>query len=129
MTSCDSLALSEYMTTEVILIFVALLVHIPAYFVLLIVIDVKASGGMAADAFPFLRWFSPSSSRRADTEGGWAAGAALGDDDVEGEKQRVAGLLTSAAPVAAPPVVLVHVSLFPSVSLVSSGNQSGSGRG
>lgn len=43
------------MTPEIIAIFVALLVHIPLYFVLLIIIDVKKAGGSVSDAFCCLR--------------------------------------------------------------------------
>jgi len=43
------------MTPEIVAIFVALLIHIPLYFVLLIIIDVKKAGGSVSDAFPCLR--------------------------------------------------------------------------
>jgi hypothetical protein len=39
------------MTPEIVSIFVALFIHIPVYFVLLIIIDVKHAGGSAKDAF------------------------------------------------------------------------------
>lgn len=48
---CDHLAWADYMTPEIISIFVALLIHIAVYFVLLIIIDVKSAGGSAKDAF------------------------------------------------------------------------------
>lgn len=49
---CNNLTVADYMTPEIIAIFVALFLHIAIYFVLLIIIDVKYSGGSAKDAFP-----------------------------------------------------------------------------
>lgn len=48
---CANLSLADYMTPEIISIFAALIVHIIVLYLLLRVIDVKADGGSAKDAF------------------------------------------------------------------------------
>ena len=52
---CNNLSVADYMVPEIIAIFVALLIHIALYFLLLIIIDVKYSGGSARDAFSCLK--------------------------------------------------------------------------
>lgn len=58
MEVCQNLSFSEYMTPEIISIFVALLFHIPLYYILLVIIDVKSAGGKAKEAFSCFKVFN-----------------------------------------------------------------------
>lgn len=107
--TCGHLGLGDYMTVEIIVIFAALLlVHIPFWYMSLIVIDVKADGGTLNDAFPFLgkpkRLVAGAENAGFEEE---ATGA--GDSDVQAEKRRVQQLLYNPS-TDQEPVVLIHVS-------------------
>ena len=52
---CNNLTFNDYMTPEIIAIIVALFVHIPLYFGLLVIIDIKYSGGSLQDALFFFK--------------------------------------------------------------------------
>ena len=116
------------MTPEIVAIFVALLIHIPLYFVLLIIIDVKKAGGSVSDAFPCLRvginynylqiiiMFKMMSriiqrpKGVALENGNPAVEQSVGDSDVQAESLRVQQLLQY--PPTNPtetPVVLIQV--------------------
>lgn len=53
--TCGNLTIYDYMTNEMVVIFVGNLIHIPLWFFTLIVLDVKKSGGRGRDAFKFLK--------------------------------------------------------------------------
>nr|QST14978.1 ABCA5 protein [Diaphanosoma celebensis] len=123
LTVCGELGWSEYMNVEVIVMIVALLVHIPIYFCLLVVIDVKKSGGLAADAFPPLR----SCLGAKEPDAGDAESSATeayrgkGDSDVRDENVRVQRLLHDSSQQ---PVVLIH-GLGKTYASAESGSSSG----
>lgn len=53
--ACTTLSLTDYMTDEIIVMVVGILVNIPFWFFVLKIIDIKKSGGRVSDAFAFLR--------------------------------------------------------------------------
>jgi len=102
---CGNLPFSAYMTVEIWIIPLALLVHIFFYFTLLVVIDVKHSGGLAADALPFLKWFWPVEETDVVVED---INVSRGDSDVQAEALRVQQLLHDPSAASQSPVVLIH---------------------
>lgn len=54
-SACTTLTLTDYMTDEIVVMLVGIIVHIPFWFVVLMVVDIKKSGGHVSDAFPFLK--------------------------------------------------------------------------
>ena len=109
LTVCGDLGWSDYMSIEIIILFVALFVHIPVYFCLLLLIDVKKSGGTAADAFPCLKSCSSHDDRLTDAEAPAAdVFQGKGDSDVHDENIRVQRLLRDPENS---PVVLIHVTI------------------
>lgn len=53
-SACITLSLADYITEETIVILVGILLHIPIFYVLLMVLDVKKSGGKAREIFKSL---------------------------------------------------------------------------
>lgn len=49
-SACTHLTVSDYMTDEIILMFVGTILHIPFWFFILMVLDVKKNGGKVRDA-------------------------------------------------------------------------------
>lgn len=54
-SACTTLDLTDYMTDEIIVMLVGIIVHIPFWFVVLLVVDIRKNGGKVSDAFPFLK--------------------------------------------------------------------------
>lgn len=52
-SACTSLSLVDYMTDEIGVMIVGILFHIPLWFFVLMVLDIKKSGGRVRDAFKF----------------------------------------------------------------------------
>jgi len=103
---CSNQPLSAYMTVEIWIIPIAMLVNLIFYFFLLIIIDVKASGGMAADAFPFLKYFEGSKAGEGEEDRMEGAVSSAGDSDVQAEALRVKHFLQN-PPATKSPVVLI----------------------
>jgi ATP-binding cassette subfamily A (ABC1) protein 5 len=53
-STCNTLTLMDYMTDEIIVMLVGILVNIPFWFFVLMIIDIKKSGGRIGDAFKFV---------------------------------------------------------------------------
>lgn len=53
--ACSYLDFTDYLTDEIIVMIFSCLLHIPFWFMLLRVFDVKKAGGRASDAFQFLK--------------------------------------------------------------------------
>ncbi|XP_046440757.1 ABC-type organic anion transporter ABCA8-like [Daphnia pulex] len=106
---CNHLAWADYMTPEIVCIFVALFIHIAVYFVLLIIIDVKHSGGSARDAFSC---FAKSKSKESQMRSGDFIAEeynGAGDSDVKAENLRVQKILYEPRNKGEEtPVVLIH---------------------
>lgn len=49
--SSTNLSLTDYMTDEIVVMLVGILVHIPFWFFVLMVVDIKKSGGKVSEAF------------------------------------------------------------------------------
>ncbi|KAI4494625.1 hypothetical protein M0804_000826 [Polistes exclamans] len=102
--ACHHLTMSDYLTTEIILMAVGVLLHCPLWFFVLLLLDIKKSGGNVSDLFKhFLRNGGSigeeimENSDIGDHE----------DSDVKNERQRVFNLITSPS-AQQPPVVLVQ---------------------
>lgn len=52
--ACNYLVFSDYLTDEIIIMIFSALLHIPFWFLMLRVVDVKKSGGKVSEAFKFL---------------------------------------------------------------------------
>ena len=49
--ACTNLTLADYLTDEIIVMLVGILLHIPFWFFVLLILDIKKSGGRASDVF------------------------------------------------------------------------------
>lgn len=53
--ACTELTLGDYVTPEIIVMVIGIIIHIPFWFFMLLVIDIKKSGGRVRDAFKFIK--------------------------------------------------------------------------
>lgn len=102
--ACHHLTMSDYLTTEIILMGVGVLLHCPLWFFVLLLLDIKKSGGNVSDIFKhFLRnGGSIGEEIMENSDVGEHE-----DSDVKNERQRVFNLITSPS-IQQPPVVLVQ---------------------
>lgn len=49
--ACTNLTFADYFTDEIIVMLVGILLHIPIWFFVLLILDIKKSGGRASDVF------------------------------------------------------------------------------
>jgi hypothetical protein len=52
--ACEEPTFNEYATDEIAVLLAGILLHVPLWFVALLIVDVKKSGGRARDAFSYL---------------------------------------------------------------------------
>lgn len=52
-TACQHLTMSDYLTTEIIIMGVGVLLHCPVWFFVLLLLDIKKSGGNISDLFKY----------------------------------------------------------------------------
>ncbi|XP_043254267.1 ABC transporter A family member 1-like isoform X1 [Colletes gigas] len=102
--ACHHLTMSDYLTTEIILMAFGVLLHCPVWFFVLLLLDIKKSGGNVSDIFKhFLRnGGSVGEEIMENSDIGEHE-----DADVKAERQKVFNLITSSS-VQEPPVVLVQ---------------------
>ncbi|KAI4488532.1 hypothetical protein M0802_011535 [Mischocyttarus mexicanus] len=102
--ACHHLTMSDYLTTEIILMAVGVLLHCPLWFFVLLLLDIKKSGGNISDIFKhFLRNGGSIGEEIMENSD-------IGeheDSDVKNERQRVFNLITSPS-VQQSPVVLLQ---------------------
>ncbi|XP_031848316.1 cholesterol transporter ABCA5 isoform X1 [Nomia melanderi] len=102
--ACHHLTMSDYLTTEIIIMAFGVLLHCPVWFFILLLLDTKKSGGNISDIFKhFLRNGGSVGEEIMEN-------ADIGeheDADVKAERQKVFNLITSSS-VQEPPVVLVQ---------------------
>ncbi|XP_076233119.1 cholesterol transporter ABCA5 [Calliopsis andreniformis] len=102
--ACHHLTMSDYLTTEIILMAFGVLLHCPVWFFILLLLDIKKSGGNVSDIFKhFLRNGGSIGEEIMDNSD-------VGeheDADVRVERQKVLNLISSSS-VQEPPVVLVQ---------------------
>ncbi|XP_033331289.2 cholesterol transporter ABCA5 isoform X1 [Megalopta genalis] len=102
--ACHHLTMSDYLTTEIIIMAFGVLLHCPVWFFILLILDTKKSGGNVRDIFKhFLRNGGSVGEEIMEN-------ADIGeheDADVKAERQKVFNLITSSS-VQEPPVVLVQ---------------------
>ncbi|CAK9809913.1 Cholesterol transporter ABCA5 [Anthophora plagiata] len=102
--ACHHLTMSDYLTTEIILMAFGVLLHCPVWFFALLLLDIKKSGGNVSDIFKhFLRNGGSIGEEIMENSD-------IGeheDGDVKAERQKVFNLITSSS-VQEPPVVLVQ---------------------
>jgi ATP-binding cassette subfamily A (ABC1) protein 5 len=53
-SACTTPTFNDYLTDELIVLFVTIILHIPIWFFALLIVDIKKSGGRARDAFTYL---------------------------------------------------------------------------
>ncbi|XP_060533320.1 cholesterol transporter ABCA5-like [Cylas formicarius] len=102
--ACTVLDLNSYVTPEIVILLVGMLINIPVWFGLLCVIDIKKSGGKVRDAFKFLKKNRPVESVEDNAEV-----SDIGeneDHDVKAERLKIKNLMSS--PNVSPPVVMVQ---------------------
>ncbi|XP_006608402.1 ABC transporter A family member 1-like isoform X1 [Apis dorsata] len=102
--ACHHLTMSDYLTTEIILMAFGVLLHCPMWFFVLLLLDIKKSGGNIGDILKhFLRNGGSIGEEIMENSD-------IGeheDGDVKIERQKVFNLITSSS-VQEPPVVLVQ---------------------
>ncbi|KAG7209072.1 hypothetical protein KM043_015226 [Ampulex compressa] len=102
--ACHHLTMSDYLTTEIILMIFGLILHCPLWFFVLLLLDIKKSGGNVGDIFKhFLRNGGSIGEEIMENSD-------IGeheDADVKTERQKVFNLITLSS-VQEPPVVLVQ---------------------
>ncbi|XP_024942835.1 ATP-binding cassette sub-family A member 5 [Cephus cinctus] len=103
-TACHHLSMSDYLTTEIILMALGLLVHCPLWFFVLLVLDIKKSGGNVSDIFKYFLRNGGSIGEEIMENSDVGEHE---DADVKNERQRVFNLISSSS-VQEPPVVLVQ---------------------
>ncbi|CAG9814922.1 unnamed protein product [Phaedon cochleariae] len=101
---CTQLTLSHYLTDEIIVMFVSVLLHIPIWYFLLLVIDVKKSGGKLKDIFKMSKTNRKPPEKDADDDMNYIG--EYEDQDVKAERQKVMNLMQ--CHIAHPPVVMVE---------------------
>lgn len=52
-TACQHLTLSDYLTSEIIIMGVGVILHCPVWFFVLLLLDIKKSGGNISDLFKY----------------------------------------------------------------------------
>ncbi|GLH01026.1 Probable multidrug resistance-associated protein lethal(2)03659 [Gryllus bimaculatus] len=101
-SSCHHPVLASYMTDEIIVILTSCILHIPLWYLLLVILDVHSTGGKASDVFRCLLpklVIESSGEENTDVD-------EHEDDDVRTEREKVAGLQVTSPPE--PPVVVVR---------------------
>ncbi|KAI7815451.1 ABC subfamily A member [Rhyzopertha dominica] len=102
--SSKSLTLADYMTDEIVVMLVGILVHIPFWFFILMIADIKKGGGKASDVFKFFK----NTNTHESTEEYFEV-SDIGeneDQDVKVERQKVMEIINSHN--VNPPVVVVQ---------------------
>ncbi|CAH0549112.1 unnamed protein product [Brassicogethes aeneus] len=102
--ACSSLTLTDYMTDEIVVMAVGCIINIPFWFVVLMILDIKKSGGKVGDAFNFIK--SNKQDPNADDGSELSDIGENEDNDVKMERQKVKNLMHEAP--TKPPVVMVQ---------------------
>ena len=87
-SACASLSFVNYLTEEIIVIIVSVIIHIPIWAVCLRIVDIKKNGGKIKDVF----------RRKVENEENVSIDECAGefeDEDVKMERERVSNLCTS----------------------------------
>lgn len=100
----------RYMTDEIIVMLIGSILHIPFWFFVLMVADIKKSGGRTSDAFKFFHFKKSEEKPRETINCDLSDIGENEDQDVKAERQKVAELIH--CHTINPPVVMVHVSFF-----------------
>ncbi|KAK1133937.1 hypothetical protein K0M31_011724 [Melipona bicolor] len=102
--ACHHLTMSDYLTTEIILMAFGVLLHCPVWFFVLLLLDIKKSGGNVSD---ILKHFLRNGGSIGEEIMENSDVGEHEDSDVKAEKQKVFNLISSSS-VQEPPVVLVQ---------------------
>ncbi|XP_072159520.1 cholesterol transporter ABCA5 [Bemisia tabaci] len=103
-SACLYLTVGNYLTTEILVMMVGILIHIPFWFFILLVLDVKKSGGKASGLFRNLLGSKPATT--TEVEESPLPEGEHEDEDVKAERAKVAQLLSTK--MTDPPVVVVQ---------------------
>lgn len=121
--ACSEVTFSEYLTTEIIVMGVASCLHIPLWFFILLVVDIKKNGGRVRDAFKIFKvrifisneiiinkYFSQKKEEPFEEDANEVSDIGENEDqDVKAERQKVKNLMHSHN--AHQSVVMVEVSI------------------
>lgn len=103
----SNLTLANYMTDEIIVMLVGILAHIPFWFFILMIADIKKNGGRVGDAFKiFQRTENSKKPIETNEEEPNIDTGENEDQDVKVERQKVTDLITGH--ITNPPVVMVQ---------------------
>ncbi|KAI2474243.1 ATP binding cassette (ABC) protein subfamily A member [Diabrotica virgifera virgifera] len=100
---CTELTLKNYMTIEIVVMFVGLILHIPFWFFILLIVDIKKNGGKARDIFKFRKKVVDDFTEDANEASDIGENE---DQDVKAERQKVKNLMHNH--IINPPVVMVE---------------------
>ncbi|XP_017782555.1 PREDICTED: ATP-binding cassette sub-family A member 5-like [Nicrophorus vespilloides] len=102
-SACTNLTFADYMSDEIIVMVVGILIHIPLWFFVLVILDIKKGGGKIGDAF---KMFRGKSKEVFDDVNDISDVGENEDIDVIAERQKVTTILNSHTQN--PPVVMVQ---------------------
>ncbi|XP_043274650.1 ABC transporter A family member 1-like isoform X2 [Venturia canescens] len=102
--ACHHLTMSDYLTSEIIVMALSVLIHCPLWFFVLLILDIKKSGGNVSDVFKYFLRNGGSIGEEIMENSDVGEHE---DTDVKNERQRVFNFITSSS-VQEPPVVLVQ---------------------
>ncbi|XP_067014846.1 cholesterol transporter ABCA5 [Anabrus simplex] len=101
-TTCRQLTVGHFLTDEIIVMFVSIILHVPLFSVLLLMLDIKSNGGSIRDTYKsFLHQEVVEDVIEENTDVDEHE-----DDDVKAEREKVNNLLSTSP--ANPPVVVVQ---------------------
>lgn len=95
-SACTHLTVSDYMTPEIIVMLVGTILHIPIWFFVLMILDVKKNGGKFRDA---LSIFKKQKAKNIVEDPNESSDVGEHEDnDVKTERQKVSSLMNSCSP-------------------------------
>ncbi|KAB0791349.1 hypothetical protein PPYR_03149 [Photinus pyralis] len=100
---CTNISLADYMTHEIIVMIVGIILHLPIWFFVLLVVDIVKNGGKVSDAFQV---FKTKKKERYDDLRELSDIGENEDDDVKIERQKVKELIGNTTQ--SPPVIVVQ---------------------
>ncbi|KAF5301097.1 hypothetical protein FQA39_LY10916 [Lamprigera yunnana] len=100
---CSTISLCDYMTHEIIIMIVGIILHLPIWSLILIILDIVKSGGKISDAF---KLFKSNVKEKYDEISEVSDIGENEDDDVKNERQKVKDLIINTSHN--PPVIVVQ---------------------
>lgn len=95
-SACTHLVISDYMTPEILIMLFGTLIHIPIWFFVLMILDVKKNGGRVRDAMSVFN--KKSTVNLVEDPNESSDVGEHEDNDVRSERQKVSTLMNSSSP-------------------------------